>query len=148
MPASAAAGGSGSRQCCGDRWNRTAAWIQRARRRAFRASPHRINLADDIDAERFEGDEIWNVGVETAGGAEPLPEIHVVVMVHHLIASHRLVMIAMREGERRVVGGGRGISARIEEDRQVLERSGTSAVKREVRLILGFVFVIGLPHAE
>src|SRR6185436_4173453 len=75
----AAPGGNGSRRGR-DRWNRTAAWIQRARRRAFRASSHRINLADDVDAERLKGDEVWNVGVETAGGAEPLPEIHVVVM--------------------------------------------------------------------
>src|SRR4029450_11769182 len=85
------------------RLNRTTTRIQRAWRRTFRASSNRINLADDVDAERFEGDEVWNVGVETASRAEPLPEVHVVVVVHHLIAGHRLVAVPMGKSEGGVV---------------------------------------------
>ena len=43
--------------------------------------------------------EIGNLGVEAAGGKQPLSQIHVVVMVHHLVAGQRLVAIAVRQRE-------------------------------------------------
>ena len=44
-----------------------AARIDGADRRVFAAESNRVDLADDVDAERFEGDQIGNVGVEAAG---------------------------------------------------------------------------------
>ena len=62
---------------------------------AFRAD--RVNLADDVQPERLERLQIGNLRVKAAGLQQPLPEIHVVVMVHHLIAGERRVVIAVRQ---------------------------------------------------
>ena len=80
--------------------------------------------------------------------AEPLAEVHVIVMVHHLVPGQRLVAIAVRERERRVVRRRRRLRARIQEHRHALRRARPRAVEREVGLVLGLVFVLGLPDAE
>src|SRR5262249_29730078 len=121
--------------------------IDRSRRRVFR-SADRIDLTDDIDPQSFERDEIWNVGIEAAGRSQSLAKIHVVVMIHHLVAGQRLVGIAMREGERGIVGGLSGVSARIEEHRHVLQASGPRAVKSKISLALRLVLMVGLADAE
>jgi hypothetical protein len=87
-------------------------------------------------------------GISASRLAEPLAEIHVVVVVHHLVAGERLVAIAVREGESGGVRRLSAVGARIEEHGHPLRRTGTRAVKSEVRLVLGFVFVLGLTDTE
>src|SRR5207237_7760224 len=62
----------------------------------------RVDLADDVEAERFEGLKIGNLRVEAACANQPLTEIHVVVMVHHLVTGQRVVPIAVAVGTNRI----------------------------------------------
>src|SRR5262249_15989893 len=97
IPGHASPSRTSRRRRCRD--NRTTTAIRRAWRRPFGAPANRIDLTDDVDAERFERHQVRDIGGKAAGRTEPLTEIHVVVVIHHLIAGDRLVAVTVRERE-------------------------------------------------
>ncbi len=76
------------------------------------------------------------------------PEIHVVVVRHHLVARQRLEAIAVREREHLIDRRGRAIGAHVPIDRHALNRTGRRAVEREVLLVLLRLLAFGLADAE
>src|SRR6266849_8621914 len=62
----------------------------------------RINLAHDVEPERLERLESGNLRVEAARARQSLAEIHVIVMIHHLISGQRFEMVSVSQRQYRI----------------------------------------------